>query len=165
MSRLAPLCSALAFTAAACSESSTPAAATAAPDAGAIVAVAANGLPRFVTPGAAAGTESVVTINAGATVSWRFMATGYNVISGSGPDGGCVADGVFCSPDDQGCTGSVPPQVAGSYYQRTFPDAGDYPYFSQPGCPQGMAGVVHVQEGPPDGGVDGGVDGGTDGGP
>ena len=27
--------------------------------------------------------------------TWRFMSSGYNVISG-GADGGCVPDGVFC---------------------------------------------------------------------
>ncbi len=149
MSRLAPLCSALALAlaAAGCSKSSTPSPPV--PPDGGIVAVGQNGIPRFVTPGAAAGTESEVTVNAGEAVTWRFTTTGYNVISGGGPDGGCAPDGVFCSPDDLNCTGAVPPQPAGSYYRHSFPDAGDYPYFSQPGCQQGMAGVVHVTDGGP----------------
>lgn len=152
--RLAPVpCAVLALALAACSGSPTPPAATG-PDGGQTVAVGPNGMPRFVTPGAAAGTESEVTISAGGKVTWRFLASGYNVISGGSPDAGCLPDGIFCSPADQGCDGGVPPQAAGSFYQRTFPAAGDYPYFSQPGCGQGMTGVVHVV--PPDGGVDGG---------
>ncbi len=159
--RFAPaLAPALALALAGCSGSSTPTPTAASPDAGRTVAVGQNGLPRFVTPGAAAGEEDQVTIGAGATVTWRFLTSGYNVISGGGsPDAGCVPDGVFCSPNDQNCTGAVPPQVAGSFYQRTFQAAGHYPYFSQPGCQQGMTGVVHVTV------LDGGLDGGVDGGP
>ena len=150
--RLAPaLCSALAF---ACSGSTTTAPVVPAPDAGVTVAVGPNGTPRFVVPGAAAGQENQATIGPGATVTWRFMTSGWNVISGGPADGGCTPDGGFCSPNDQNCTGAVPPQVAGSFYQRTFQATGDYAYFSQPGCAQGMAGVVHVQV--PDGGTDGG---------
>jgi plastocyanin len=158
--RLAPaLPVALALSLAGCSEPPAPTPVTLSPDAGRTVAVGQNGMPRFVTPGAAAGEENQVTIMAGATVTWRFATSGYNVVSGGGtPDAGCVADGVFCSPNDQNCAGAVPPQAAGSFYQRTFQDAGAYPYFSQPGCLQGMTGVVQVT--PPDGGLDGGVDGG-----
>ena len=159
---------ALALPLAACSGSSPTTPAVAAPDGGRIVVVGQNGMPRFVTPGAAAGEEDQVTVGAGGTVTWRFASTGYNVISRSGPDAGCVPDGVFCSPNDQNCAdaGAVPPQVAGSFYQRTFEAVGDYPYFSQHGCPQGMIGIVHVLEAPPpDAGIDGGVDGGADGGP
>ncbi len=149
---------ALALPLAACSGSSPTTPTIPAPDAGQTVVAGQNGMPRFVTPGAAAGEEDQVTIGAGGTVTWRFAATGYNVISGGSPDGGCVPDGVFCSPNDQNCDGGVPPQAVGSFYQRTFPDGGDYPYFSQPGCLQGMTGVVHVTV--PDGGTDGGADGG-----
>lgn len=151
---------ALALPLAACSGSSPSTPAVAAPDAGQIVVVGQNGIPRFVTPGAAAGQEDQVTVGAGGTVTWRFASTGYNVVSGNvipggAPDGGCLAvpDGVFCSPDDQSCDGGVPPQVVGSFYQRTFLDGGDYTYFNQP-CIEGMTGVVHVIV--PDGGVDGG---------
>ena len=73
-------------------------------------------------------------------------------MTSGGADGGCAPDGVFCSPDDQGCDGGVPPQVAGAFYRHTFQAAGDYPYFSQPGCQQGMTGVVHVVQPPADGG-------------
>lgn len=153
---LAPL---LALALSACSESPAPAPAPASPDAGQTVAVGQNGLPRFVTPGAAAGQEAEVTVNAGGTVTWRFVSGGWNVVSGgTGPDGGlgdggpCSPDGVFCSPNDQGCDGGVPPQAAGSFYHRTFQAVGDFPYFSQPGCQQGMTGVVHVLP-PPDGGT------------
>ncbi len=158
--RLAPaLPVALALGLAGCAEPSAPTPVTLSPDAGRTVVVGQNGMPRFVTPGAAAGEENQVTIVAGVTVTWRFATSGYNVVSGGGtPDAGCVPDGVFCSPNDQNCVGAVPPQAAGSFYQRTFQDAGDYPYFSQPGCLQGMTGVVQVT--PPDGGLDGGVDGG-----
>jgi plastocyanin len=166
--RLIPLlASALALGLAGCS--SSPSSSPAATSPNRIVVAGQNGLPRFVTPGAAAGEEDQVAIIAGATVTWRFATTGYDVISGSySPDAGCVPDGVFCSPNDQNCAdaGAVPPQAAGSFYQRTFQTVGDYPYFSQHGCPQGMTGVVHVLEAPPpDAGVDGGVDGGADGGP
>lgn len=149
---------ALALPLAACSGSSPTTPAVAAPDGGRIVVVGQNGMPRFVTPGAAAGEEDQVTVGAGGTVTWRFASTGYNVISRSGPDAGCVPDGVFCSPSDQNCDGGVPLQMAGSLYQRTFLDGGDYSYFSQPGCDGGMTGLVHVTV--PDGGADGGVDGG-----
>ncbi|HEU4382862.1 MAG TPA: hypothetical protein VFR85_05085 [Anaeromyxobacteraceae bacterium] len=155
--RLAPvLCASL--VAVACSDSSpTAPPPPPLPDAGQTVAVGQNGLPRFVTPGAAAGMENQVTVNEGATVTWRFMSGGYNVISGGRPDGGtpedCLPDGVFCSPGDQGCDGGVPPQPAGTFYQRTFVTVGDYPYFSQPGCLQGMSGVVHVHQPPADGGA------------
>lgn len=153
--RLAPVsCAVLALAAAACGGSSQTTPVATGPDGGPTVAVGVNGMPRFVAPGAAAGMENEVTVSSGGTVTWRFLTSGYNVISGPGPDGGCVPDGVFCSPADQDCAGVVPPQAAGSFYQRTFPAAGDYPYFSQPGCLQGMAGVVHVA--PADGGVDGG---------
>lgn len=154
---------ALALPLAACSGSSPTTPAAVAPDAGQMVAVAPNGMPRFVTPGAPAGEADQVTIGVGGTVTWRFATTGYNVISRGAPDAGCVSDGVFCSPNDQSCDGGVPPQVAGSFYQRTFLDGGDYSYFSQPGCDGGMTGVVHVTV--PDGGSDGGADGGADGGP
>ncbi len=154
--RLVPaLCGALAL--AACKGSSEPPAVAVLPDAGQIVAVGQNGVPRFLTPGAAPGTESEVTVNAGGTVTWRFLSGGYSVVSG-GSDGGCVADGVFCSPSDQGCDGGIPPQPTGSIYQHTFQSAGDYPYFSLPGCDGGMTGTVHVL--PFDGGLDGGADGG-----
>jgi plastocyanin len=156
--RLAPaLPVALALSLAGCADPPAPTPVTLSPDAGRTVAVGQNGMPRFVTPGAAAGQENQVTIVAGATVTWRFATSGYNVVSGGGtpdggsPDGGCVPDGVFCSPNDLNCDGGVPPQAAGAFYQRTFQAVGDYPYFSQPGCPQGMTGVVHVQA-PPDGG-------------
>jgi plastocyanin len=156
--RLAPaLPVALALSLAGCSDPPVSTPVTLSPDAGQTVTVGQNGMPRFVAPGAAAGSESEATVTAGTTVTWRFATSGFNVISGVGspdggsPDGGCVPDGVFCSPNDQNCDGGVPPQVAGSFYQRTFQDAGDYPYFSQPGCLQGMTGVVHVQP-PPDGG-------------
>lgn len=145
--RLAPL-AALALASAACSGSSSVST-TAGPDAGPTVVVAPGGVPRFVLPGAPAGTENQVTVVPGTTVTWRFMTSGYNVVAAA-PDGGCVPSGVFCSPSDLGCAGAVPPQMAGSFYQHGFPDGGDYPYFSQPGCPQGMTGVVHVV--PPDGG-------------
>ncbi len=162
--RLAPaLPVALALGLAGCSDPPAPTPVTLAPDAGRTVVVGQNGMPRFVTPGAPAGEENQVTIVAGVTVTWRFATSGYNVVSGSGtpdgglnpdggpsPDAGCVPDGVFCSPNDQNCDGGVPPQAAGSFYQRTFQDAGAYPYFSQPGCQQGMTGVVQVT--PPDGG-------------
>ncbi|HEY6106443.1 MAG TPA: hypothetical protein VIV59_10700 [Anaeromyxobacteraceae bacterium] len=159
--RLAPalapaLALALTLPLASCGGSSTPAAAATSPDGGLTVAVGQNGMPRFVTPGAAAGSESEATVTAGTSVTWRFVSSGYNVISGGGspdggsPDGGCVPDGGFCSPSDQNCTGAVPPQAAGSFYRRTFQAVGDYPYFSQPGCLQGMTGVVHVTV--PDGG-------------
>jgi plastocyanin len=157
----------LALTLTACSGSSPSTPAAAAPDAGQLVVAGQNGMPRFVTPGAAAGQEDQVAVGAGGTVTWRFASTGFNVISGGSPDGGapdggCIPDGVFCSPNDQSCDGGVPPQAAGSFYQRTFQTVGDYPYFSQPGCVQGMTGVVHVLETPP---PDAGVDGGADGGP
>ncbi len=93
--RLAPaLAPALALALAGCSGSSTPApTAAASPDAGRTVAVGQNGMPRFVTPGAAAGEEDQVTVGAGATVTWRFLTSGYNVISGGGPPGaGCVPE-------------------------------------------------------------------------
>jgi len=150
---------ALAVALAGCSDSPAPAAVATSPGSGLTVAVGQNGIPRFVTPGAAAGQENQATVTVGTTVTWRFLTSGHNVVSGSGPDAGCVPDGVFCSPNDQNCAGAVPPQVAGSFYQRTFQSVGDHPYFSQPGCQQGMAGVVHVVEAP-DGGLDGGVDGG-----
>jgi plastocyanin len=158
--RLAPaLAAALALAIAGCSGSPAPTPVTTSPDGGATVVVGQNGIPRYVTPGAVAGQEDQVTVAAGATVTWRFVTTGYNVVSGGGtPDAGCVPDDVFCSPADQNCTGAVPPQAAGSIYQRTFQAVGDYPYFSQPGCLQGMTGTVHVT--PSDGGADGGVDGG-----
>jgi len=147
--RLAPVLPvALTLALGGCSESSSPAPTPPSPDAGRTVVVGQNGVPRFVAPGAAAGEENQVTVGQGATVTWRFVGSGYNVVSGGGsPDGGCVPDGVFCSPGDQNCAGPVPPQGAGSFYRRTFQDAGDYPYFSQPGCLQGMTGVVHVLDG------------------
>lgn len=131
------------------------------PDGGATVVVGQNGLPRFVAEGAVAPHENEVTVSQGARVTWRFATSGFNVVSGGGsPDAGCVPDGLFCSPADQNCTGAVPPQVAGSFYQHTFASQGDYAYFSNPGCLQGMTGVVHVTALPPDGGMDGGADGG-----
>lgn len=148
---------ALAVPLAACSGSSPSTPVAPAPDGGQIVVVGQNGMPRFVTPGAAAGEADQVSVGVGGTVTWRFASTGYSVVSGvidGGPDAGCLADGVFCSPNDQNCDGGVPPQPAGAFYQRTFLDGGDYGYFSQPGCTQGMTGVVHVTV--PDGGVDGG---------
>ena len=145
----------LAVPLAACSSSSPSTPAVPAPDAGQLVVAGQNGMPRFVTPGAAAGQENQVTVGVGGTVSWRFASTGYNVISGGSAVAGCLPDGLFCSPNDQSCDGGVPPQATGTFYQRTFLDGGDYPYFSQPGCLQGMTGVVHVTE-LPDGGPDGG---------
>lgn len=148
---VAVLCAAAALARCGGSKSGAGAAAPAGP--GTTVVAGWNGAPRFVTPGAAPDAGAEVTVEVGRAVTWRFAVTGYNVISG-GADGGCVADGLFCSPADVGCTGPVPPQAAGSFYLRTFTAAGDYPYFSEPGCAQGMRGTVHVVVA--DGGTDGG---------
>jgi plastocyanin len=80
-----------------------------------------------------------VVIPVGGTVRWVWAASFHTVTSGSNG----VADGLFCSPSDQNCSGN-PTSNAGAIYEHTFSQAGTFPYFCQIHWPSGMTGTVTV---------------------
>jgi plastocyanin len=82
---------------------------------------------------------STLTIRVGDTVVWTWMTSGHTVTSGSG----CVANNVFCSPNDVGCGNN--PSNAGFTYSHTFNTIGTFPYFCVPHCGAGMIGTITVQ--------------------
>ncbi|MFO0741423.1 MAG: plastocyanin/azurin family copper-binding protein [Labilithrix sp.] len=71
-----------------------------------------------------------VSIRVGETVRWNFLGGDHNVVSGDG----CTADGKFRSGA---------PQKSGNYVRR-FDVEGDFPYFCETHCDDGMKGVVRV---------------------
>lgn len=72
-----------------------------------------------------------VSIGVGEIMRWTFFGGGeHNVVSGDG-----------CTPDGKFRSGA--PQVTGTY-ERRFDVAGDFPYFCEKHCDEGMKGVVHV---------------------
>src|SRR3954468_385613 len=66
-----------------------------------------------------------VTIKAGDTVRWVWVAGRHNVVSGAS----CTADGKFTS----GSTEDVP-----TTFEHKFTEAGAFPYFCDPHCSIGM---------------------------
>lgn len=83
---------------------------------------------------------STVVIQAGDTVHWVWVGSFHTVTSGTG----CVANGLFCSPNNMNCSAATPTNV-GATYDRTFASAGSFPYFCAPHCGLGMTGSVTVQ--------------------
>lgn len=71
-----------------------------------------------------------VSVRVGEIVRWNFLGGDHNVVSGDG----CAADGKFRSGV---------PQKAGTYVRR-FDVDGDFPYFCETHCEEGMKGIVHV---------------------
>lgn len=80
-----------------------------------------------------------VEILAGATVRWVWATGGHTVTSGSNG----VADGLFCSPNDQDCS-ATPIMGAGSVYETRFEQPGVFPYFCRPHFFAGMVGTITV---------------------
>jgi len=115
-------------------------------DAGYTVIVGRNGVAFNPSGDAAADAGFVVPV--GQPVHWRFATSGWNVVSGTVVDGGCVPDNQFCSGVDLDagtvdCT-QAPLQLEASRWTHAFPDAGTYTYFSAPQCPDAV-GVVTVR--------------------
>jgi plastocyanin len=71
-----------------------------------------------------------ITIREGEIVRWNFLGGEHNVVSG--------AD---CAADDKFRSGV--PQKAGTYVRR-FDVEGEFPYFCETHCNDGMKGVVRV---------------------
>jgi len=112
-------------------------------DAGFTVIVGRDGVP--FKPGTVDGG---MVVPVGQPVHWRFAVSGYNVVSGTVVDGGCVPDNQFCSGVDLDggvvdCS-QAPLQTASSRWSHAFADAGTYTYFSAPQCPAAQ-GVITVQ--------------------
>jgi plastocyanin len=81
-----------------------------------------------------------LTIQAGDSVQWTWVASGHSVTSGAS----CTPDNKFCSPNDTSCaTGTT--SNAGDTYTHKFTTAGAFPYFCTPHCISGMTGTVTVQ--------------------
>jgi plastocyanin len=113
-------------------------------DAGYTVIVGRDGVP--FQPGTADGG---IVVPVGQPVHWRFAVSGYNVVSGTVADGGCVPDNQFCSGVDLDggvvdCS-QAPLQPASSRWSHVFADAGTYTYFSAPQCAGTIQGTVTVQ--------------------
>ena len=81
-----------------------------------------------------------ITIHVGDTVRWHWGSSGHNVVSGSGG----MANGMFCSPNDQDC-GNAPLSNSGTTYEHTFNTAGTFDYFCSAHQSFGMMGAVVVQ--------------------
>lgn len=81
-----------------------------------------------------------ITIHAGDTVRWHWGSGGHNVVSGSGG----TADGMFCSPGDQGCSNAVL-SPSGTTYEHTFAATGTFHYFCSAHQSLGMTGTVMVE--------------------
>ena len=71
-----------------------------------------------------------VSVRVGEIVRWNFLAGDHNVVSGDG-----------CNPDGKFRSGA--PQKSGTYVRR-FDVDGDFPYFCETHCEDGMKGIVHV---------------------
>jgi plastocyanin len=113
-------------------------------DAGYTVIVGRNGV-AFQPDGLDGG---AFVVPAGQPVHWRFATSGWNVVSGTVVDGGCVPDNQFCSGVDLdggvvNCA-AAPLQLEATRFTHAFADAGTYTYFSAPQCP-GAVGAVTVQ--------------------
>ena len=95
-------------------------------DAGYTVIVGRNGVAFDPNGDAAADAGFVVPV--GQPVHWRFATSGWNIVSGTVVDGGCVPDNQFCSGVDAGgdCT-TAPLQTAATRWTYTFADAGTTP--------------------------------------
>lgn len=74
-----------------------------------------------------------ITIRVGEIVRWNFLGGEHNVVSGEGCRDG---DGKFRSGA---------PQKAGNYVRR-FDVEGDFPYFCEVHCDEGMKGIVRVSK-------------------
>jgi plastocyanin len=115
-------------------------------DAGYTVIVGRDGV-AFQPDGIPDGIDGgLFTVPVGQPVHWRFATSGFNVVSGTVGDGGCVPDNQFCSGIDPDggvvdCS-QAPLQTASTRWTYTFADAGTYTYFSSPQC---VAGVVTVE--------------------
>jgi plastocyanin len=83
---------------------------------------------------------SSVSINAGDSVKWTWVANGHTVTSGPSF---CSPDNKFCAPSDTNCS-SNPTMSNGATYTHTFTQAGDYPFFCRPHCGAGMLGDITV---------------------
>ena len=83
---------------------------------------------------------SALTIRAGDAVHWVWQQSGHTVTSGTGG----VADGLFCSPSDTGCS-SAPTSGAGATYDHVFATPGTYPYYCRVHVESGMVGSITVQ--------------------
>jgi plastocyanin len=81
-----------------------------------------------------------ITIHAGDTVRWHWGSSGHSVVSGSGG----TADGMFCSPSDQGCSNAAL-SSSGTNYEHTFTATGTFHYFCSVHQSFGMTGTVVVQ--------------------
>lgn len=71
-----------------------------------------------------------ITVHVGEIVRWNFLGGEHNVVSGDG----CAGDGKFRSG----------PPVRGGTWPRRFDVEGDFPYFCEVHCEDGMKGIVHV---------------------
>jgi plastocyanin len=113
-------------------------------DAGYSVIVGRDGIA--FQPGAGDG-GLVVPVDT--PVHWRFATSGYNVVSGTIVDGGCVPDNQFCSGVDLDAgavdCSQAPLQLASSRWSHSFADAGTYTYFSTPQCQGQIQGVITVR--------------------
>ena len=87
---------------------------------------------------------SMLTVEAGTSVQWLWVASGHTVTSGTVVGGQGVADNNFCSPNDMNCA-TNPTGNAGDTYMHTFVEAGTYPYFCRPHAGNGMVGTINVQ--------------------
>ena len=83
---------------------------------------------------------NTLTILAGDSVKWTWVASGHSVTSGTG----CTADNKFCSPNDTSCATGTTSNAADTY-THTFATAGAFPYFCTPHCLSGMTGTITVQ--------------------
>jgi len=78
-----------------------------------------------------------VEIQVGDTVRWEWAEAFHTV--NSGVNG--VSDGLFCSPNDQGCNNN-PTSPMGAVYEKQFNTPGTFPYFCR--IHPGMEGEVLV---------------------
>jgi len=81
-----------------------------------------------------------LTIQVGDTVRWVWGSSGHSVVSGTNGN----ADNQFCSPSNTGCD-NPPLSINGATYERTFTQAGTFPYYCSVHFSLGMTGTITVQ--------------------
>ena len=81
-----------------------------------------------------------LTIQVGDTVRWVWGSPGHSVVSGTNGN----ADNQFCSPSNTGCD-KPPLSSNGATYERTFTQAGTFPYYCSVHFSLGMTGTITVQ--------------------
>jgi len=128
-----------------CNSSSTPPPPGEA-DSGYTFIVGRDGIPFQVDGAPDGGVVNQLTVPVGQPVHWRFATSGFNVVSGTVGDGGCVPDNRFCSGVDLDAgtvdCSQAPLQTASTRWTYTFTAAGTYTYFSSPQCPEAQGAVV-----------------------